>query len=106
MRNDIYARFSHVRYNKGTALGEVARLEQAKPSQVLAAGDHWNDIPMFSGKFAQWMIAPSNSMPDVKELVLRQKGYVSHLPGGHGLLDGLRLLLDENLQIQQLANTR
>jgi HAD superfamily hydrolase (TIGR01484 family) len=97
VRNDIYARFSHVRYNKGTALGEVARLENAKPEQILAAGDHWNDIPMFTNRFARWMIAPSNSVADVKALVLSQNGFVATLPGGLGVLEGLAHFLNAKL---------
>ena len=105
VRNDIYARFSHVQYNKGTALGEVARLEQAERSQVLAAGDHWNDMPMFSGEFAQWMIAPSNSMPNVKEQVLKQKGCVSKLPGGFGVLEGLHVFMANYLRRKEMPSS-
>jgi len=46
VRNDVYARFAHIRYNKGTALAEVARLLGISPEQTFAAGDHLNDLPM------------------------------------------------------------
>src|SRR5262249_14268254 len=44
MRNDIYARFSHVAYNKGTAMAEIARRLGIARERVFAAGDHLNDL--------------------------------------------------------------
>jgi hydroxymethylpyrimidine pyrophosphatase-like HAD family hydrolase len=93
VRNDIYARFSHEAYSKGTALSEVARLVGATSEEVLAAGDHLNDMPMLSREHARWLVAPSNSIPEVKELVRRQEGYVSRLPHGHGVMEGIEYFL-------------
>ena len=89
VRNDVYARFSHAAFNKGTAMGEIARQLGVPRSHVLAAGDHLNDLPMLSGKLARCLVAPDNAVPQVKEAVRRQKGYVSHQPWGHGLARGL-----------------
>jgi hydroxymethylpyrimidine pyrophosphatase-like HAD family hydrolase len=89
VRNDVYARFSHVAYNKGTALGEIARLLGIGREHVLAAGDHFNDVPMLSQEFAGYLVAPDNSIDPVKDLVRRQGGYVSHQPWGHGVARGL-----------------
>src|SRR5262245_4500762 len=44
VRNDVYARFSHAAYSKGTALGEITRRLSVGPESVLAAGDHLNDL--------------------------------------------------------------
>ena len=52
VRNDVYARFSHVDFNKGTALTELARRLNVKPQNIFAAGDHLNDLPMLSTKVA------------------------------------------------------
>jgi HAD superfamily hydrolase (TIGR01484 family) len=93
VRNDIYARFSHAAYNKGTAMAEVARQLGLEPSQVFAAGDHFNDLPMLSGDHAQWVMAPANAVEEVKALVRRQHGYLSSRPAGHGLAQGLRHFL-------------
>ncbi len=93
VRNDIYARFSHVRYNKGTALGEIARQLGIAREHVFAAGDHLNDLPMLSGEFARHVAAPENAVPTVKEMVRRQKGYVSHQPWGHGVCRALEHFL-------------
>jgi hydroxymethylpyrimidine pyrophosphatase-like HAD family hydrolase len=89
VRNDVYARFSHTNYNKGTALGEIARQLDIARERIYAAGDHLNDLPMLSGQFARCVAAPDNAVPIVKELVRKQNGYVSHQPWGHGVARGL-----------------
>jgi hypothetical protein len=89
VRNDVYARFSHAAYNKGTALAEIARQLAVPRERVFAAGDHLNDLPMLSGEFARCVAAPDNAIPQVKEVVRRQRGYVSHQPWGHGVARAL-----------------
>jgi len=89
VRNDIYARFSHAAFNKGTALAEIARQLGIAREEIFAAGDHLNDIPMLSGDYARCLVAPDNAIPAVKELVRRQNGYISHQPWGHGVARGL-----------------
>jgi hypothetical protein len=39
VRNDVYARFSHVDFNKGTALAELCRQLDIKASEVFAIAD-------------------------------------------------------------------
>ncbi len=89
VRNDIYARFSHVAFNKGTALAELAQSLGVTPEETFAAGDHYNDIPMLSGVYAKCIVCPDNSIPFIKQLVREQNGYVSHQPWGHGVARGL-----------------
>src|SRR5258706_1694610 len=89
VRNDIYARFSHAAFNKGTALAEIARQLGIAREEIFAAGDHLNDIPMLSGDYARCLVAPDNAIPSVKALVRRQNGYISHQPWGHGVARGL-----------------
>lgn len=93
MRNDVYSRFNHAEFNKGTALAEVARILGVTPEQTVAAGDHWNDLPMLSRTVAHGLIAPSNAIEAVKLAVERQAGYVSGQPWGHGVARGLERLL-------------
>ena len=93
VRNDVYARFSHAKYNKGTALAEIARQLGIDREHVFAAGDHLNDLPMLSAQFARCLVAPDNAVPQVKALVRGQKGYVSHQPWGHGVARGLEFYL-------------
>jgi HAD superfamily hydrolase (TIGR01484 family) len=93
VRNDVYARFSHAAFNKGTALGEIARQLGIHRDAVFAAGDHLNDLPMLTGDFARCVVAPDNAIEKVKEVVRRQNGYVSHQPWGHGVARGLEYYL-------------
>ena len=93
VRNDVYARFCHAHYNKGTALAEIARHAGIPTDRIFAAGDHLNDLPMLSKQYARWLCAPANAVPEVKESVSRQEGFVSPLPCGMGVESGLRLLL-------------
>src|SRR5205814_3255129 len=62
VRNDVYARFSHEAYSKGTALSEITRRLGVGRDHVLAAGDHLNDLPMLSREHARWLVAPSNAI--------------------------------------------
>ncbi len=93
VRNDVYARFSHEAYNKGTALGEITRLLGLSRDVVFVAGDHFNDLPMLDAAFARWIVAPVNAIDAVKEKVREQGGYVSHQPFGHGVARGLEFCL-------------
>jgi HAD superfamily hydrolase (TIGR01484 family) len=96
VRNDVYARFSHTAYNKGSALAEIARRLGVARDHVFAAGDHWNDLPMLSAEVARCVVAPDNAIAAVKELVRRQNGYISHQPWGHGVARGLEFYLDSH----------
>ncbi len=89
MRNDVYARFSHDGYNKGTALAELTRRLGLGAGQVFAVGDHLNDLPMLSRTYAHWLAAPQNAVEPVKTAVRNQKGYVSTLPHGGGAAEAL-----------------
>jgi hydroxymethylpyrimidine pyrophosphatase-like HAD family hydrolase len=93
VRNDIYARFSHRNFNKGSALAEIARLFSVTHEETFAAGDHLNDLPMLSRDHARWLVAPDNAVDTVKAAVRRQNGYVSRLSHGHGVADGLEFCL-------------
>jgi hypothetical protein len=98
VRNDIYARFSHVGFNKGTALAEIGRQLGVSPAETFAAGDHLNDLPMLSGPFARCVVAVDNAVPQVKEAVRKQNGYISHQPWGHGVARGLEFYLNGSAQ--------
>jgi len=94
VRNDVYARFSHTAYNKGTALAELTKHLGLTAAEVFAAGDHLNDLPMLSRSYAHWLAAPSNAVDEVKSWVLRQKGYVSQLSHGEGVADAIKYYVE------------
>ena len=98
VRNDVYARFSHEAFNKGTALGEISRRLGIAAENIFAAGDHLNDLPMLSSQYARWLTAPSNAVDGVKEAVRRQNGFVSKHARGLGVADGLEFFLRESKQ--------
>jgi hypothetical protein len=93
VRNDVYARFSHVAFNKGTALEEITRRLGLSPEVVFAAGDWLNDLPMLSRRYAHWLAAPGNAVEPVKQAVREQGGHVSELLHGYGVAEGLEACL-------------
>jgi HAD superfamily hydrolase (TIGR01484 family) len=99
MRNDIYSRFCHESYNKGTALSEIARQLRVTAAETFAAGDHLNDLPMLARQHAHWLAAPGNAIEIVKATVRRQNGYVSERTHGHGVAEGLLYFLDDLSQM-------
>jgi len=90
VRNDVYARFSHADYNKGTALAELTRRLGLRREEVFAAGDHLNDLPMLTADYARWLAAPSNAVEAVKKAVREQKGFVSEFSHGDGVADAIK----------------
>ena len=94
VRNDVYARFSHDAYSKGTALSEISRRLGIGRDHILAAGDHLNDLPMLSCEHARLLVAPSNAIELVKQTVRQQEGFVSDEPHGHGVARGLEYFLE------------
>ncbi len=106
VRNDVYARFSHEAYSKGTALSEIARRLGVSSDHILAAGDHLNDLPMLSQKRARWLVAPSNAVELVKEAVRRQAGFVSDEPHGHGVARGLEYFLHSTARQATKLNSK
>ena len=90
VRNDVYARFSHEAFNKGTAMAELSRRHGLGPEAVFAVGDHLNDLPMLSLQYARCLAAPANAIEPVKLAVRRQKGFVSELEHGSGVADAIK----------------
>lgn len=88
-RNSVYLRFCHAAYSKGSALGELSRLLELDREHVFAVGDHYNDIPMLDGQYAQWVACPSNSAEHVKTVVRAANGYISSAPCSEGVVEAL-----------------
>jgi HAD superfamily hydrolase (TIGR01484 family) len=94
VRNDVYARFSHIAYNKGTALQEISKRLGIGPESVFAAGDHLNDLPMLQQKYARYLVTPSNAVGEVKLQVRREQGFLSEQHAGWGVAEGLQHFLE------------
>ncbi len=93
VRNDVYARFSHAAYSKGTALSEIAHRLDIPSEFIFAAGDHMNDLPMLQSGRATHLAAPANAVLAVQEAVKSAGGFVSDLKCGQGVEDALRRVL-------------
>lgn len=93
VRNDVYARFSHERYNKGTALTEISKRLGLQASEVFAVGDHLNDLPMLQREHAEFLAAPANSVPEVVAAVSAAGGYLCRHAQGHGVCEALHFHL-------------
>jgi len=89
-RNTVWMRFTHREIHKGSALAELARLLDIPREQVLAIGDHHNDIPMLDGSAAAMVACPSNAVAEVKEVVESAGGYISPYPWSEGVADAVR----------------
>jgi HAD superfamily hydrolase (TIGR01484 family) len=96
VRNDVYIRFCHTSYNKGTALAEIGRRTGISAHHTFAIGDHWNDLPMLEIRHARCLAAPSNAVPEVRKVVEQQGGYVSRQPYGHGVARSLEHYLEDS----------
>ncbi len=97
VRNDVYARFSHVAYNKGSALAEIMRRLSVSPPEVFAVGDWLNDLPMLDRRHAHHIAAPANAIEPVKAAVLSGGGFVSQFSHGNGVVEALRLALQKTV---------
>jgi hydroxymethylpyrimidine pyrophosphatase-like HAD family hydrolase len=89
VRNSVWLRFGHKRYSKGTSLTEIARYLQIPKTDIFAAGDHYNDLPMLDGNHASQVAAPENAISEVKTLVSSVGGFIAERPCGLGVLDAL-----------------
>ncbi len=89
-RSNIYLRFCHRDYDKGSTLAELSRLLDMPTAHILAIGDHQNDITMLYGSVAAMVACPSNAHPSVKETVLKAGGYLSLLEAGEGTAEAMR----------------
>jgi HAD superfamily hydrolase (TIGR01484 family) len=95
VRNDVYIRLAHGSYDKGRALAEIARRLKASPMETLAAGDHYNDLPMLRPELARWLVAPANAIQEVQNQVRNAGGYISSQPHGEGVTQGIEFMLEQ-----------
>lgn len=89
-RNHVWMRFAHRDIHKGSVLAELGRMLDVPREEILAIGDHHNDIPMLDGSAAAMVACPANAMEEVKKIVLATGGYVSPHPWGEGVADAIR----------------
>jgi len=91
-RNTIYLRFTHRQFDKGTALRELSRHLGLQPPEIFAAGDNFNDLPMLRRDVAHHLVAPANSLPEVKSQVRQEGGHLSSLPASRAMAEAVTRL--------------
>jgi len=94
VRNDVYVRFSHIGYSKGTALAEMQRILGISPEHTLAAGDHLNDLSMLVPPVARYLVAPANAVPAVKQQIQTHGGWNMEQRTGMAVLAALDRVAD------------
>jgi HAD superfamily hydrolase (TIGR01484 family) len=87
VRNSIYFRFSHKFYHKGACLEAISNGIGVLPLQIMAVGDHLNDLPMLERRYAHHLACPGNAVDDVKEKIRAQGGHVSTASVAEGTVE-------------------
>ena len=72
---------------KGNLLRKYASLSGYRPEEVLAIGDHWNDISMLDGSSVRHVGCPADAMPEVLETVRKAGGIVASAKGPSGTVE-------------------
>lgn len=93
VRNDVYFRFAHEAFNKGTALQRIQQEIGLGAANTFAVGDHYNDLPMLNTTYAKYLACPGNAIPEVQQRVTTQAG--RHAPGfaAAGVVEAWKSLL-------------
>ncbi|MEM1156759.1 MAG: HAD family hydrolase [Verrucomicrobiota bacterium] len=89
VRNDIYFRFAHQDFHKGSCLETLLQETGLRPENCFAAGDNVNDLHMLNREYAHYLTCPSNALPQVKAKVKKQGGYIATLPADQGIVQAL-----------------
>ena len=76
---------------KGKILAQYMCMRGFQRDDVLAIGDHLNDISMLDGGAARWVACPANAKQRVIEAVRSAHGWVATEPGALGTAQVLRM---------------
>ncbi|MGB6221047.1 MAG: HAD hydrolase family protein [Haloferula sp.] len=76
MRNSIYLRFGHRKYQKGSSLRQVASGFGLDVSRSFAIGDSHNDLEMLNPDSAAMFACPGNAVPEIRAHVKALDGYI------------------------------
>ena len=87
LRNGAWIILTHVDAGKGKTLSVLLEREGISPEQVLAIGDHLNDLDMLDGSAAKYVGCPADAHPRVKEVVTKAGGMVSSRDAHRGTLE-------------------
>ncbi|MBM3862368.1 MAG: hypothetical protein FJ385_00220 [Verrucomicrobia bacterium] len=89
-RSSIYLRFGHREFQKGSSLGEVARIHGLDAAACFAMGDSHNDLEMLDAAHAAMAACPANAVADIIAKVESGGGLVTRQAHGDGVVEALR----------------
>jgi hydroxymethylpyrimidine pyrophosphatase-like HAD family hydrolase len=88
-RNSIYLRFGHRDFQKGSSLGEIARIHRLNAASCFAMGDSHNDVEMLDPAYAGMAACPANSVDVIREKVTATGGLITRGIHGAGVIEAL-----------------
>lgn len=94
-RNGAWVAIITEQAGKGNILREYMARRGFAPSQVLAIGDQYNDLPMLDGTAAGLVGCPADAISDVVHVVTRAGGMVATAKGPEGTIEVLRAHLGD-----------
>jgi hydroxymethylpyrimidine pyrophosphatase-like HAD family hydrolase len=89
-RNDCCFNILPYITGKGNTLLSYARYAGLHREEILAVGDHLNDLSMLDGSSAGRVGCPSDAVPEVRDAVRRAGGGVASQPGPLGTVAIIR----------------
>lgn len=93
-RNGGWVAVIHVSLGKGAILREFARRAGFRLDEILAVGDHLNDLDMLNGRAARWVGCPANSAPEIVAAVRAAGGHVANAEGPLGTVEVIRRFVE------------
>jgi hydroxymethylpyrimidine pyrophosphatase-like HAD family hydrolase len=91
IRNGGWVAVNHRDLGKGNALKAYAGHAGVPLAQVLAIGDHHNDLTMLRGDTAAHVGCPGDAIPEVRDAVKKAGGMVGSLAGPAGTAEVIRM---------------
>jgi hydroxymethylpyrimidine pyrophosphatase-like HAD family hydrolase len=79
-------------------LGELSSLLALQANNILAIGDHYNDLSMLDGHVASMVACPSNALSEVKAIVQKAKGRISQYEAGEGTAEAIHFYHQKSLK--------
>lgn len=93
IRNGGWVAVNHRALGKGNALVAFAAYAGVPLAQVLAIGDHHNDLTMLRGDTAAHVGCPGDAIPEVQQSVRKAGGIIGSLAGPPGTNEIIRKLV-------------
>jgi hydroxymethylpyrimidine pyrophosphatase-like HAD family hydrolase len=94
IQNDTWVIVHHRDAGKGVILTEAARHLELDRTQILAIGDHQNDLDMLDGRAAAWVGCPADADAEVQAVVRDAGGIVARGEHAQGTAEILRQVFE------------